>query len=144
MCVKREWLEHILSGRKTVELRTQTLRHKLAAASEAGKWLVVGLINDQTMYGVARFTTTKHLGAAAWSSEQMQHNSALDTLPEHERIAYKAGHWDHAWGISDVLRFPTPVAVGVSSQTWATVPSDCKKDIAEQIALALHSLPSCS
>ncbi len=52
MCVKREWLEHILSGRKTVELRTQTLRHKLAAASEAGKWLVVGLINDQTMYSV--------------------------------------------------------------------------------------------
>jgi hypothetical protein len=53
----------------------------------------------------------------------VQHNSALDTLPENERIAYKAGHWDHAWSISDVLRFPTPVAVGVSSQTWAAVPT---------------------
>ncbi len=57
--------------------------------------------------------------------------------PSVERIAYKAGHWDHAWGISDVQRFPAPVAVGVGSQTWGTVPSDYKLDIAKQIALAL-------
>ncbi len=67
----------------------------------------------------------------------MQHNSALDTLPENERIAYKAGHWDHAWSISDVLRFPTPVAVGVSRQTRAAVPTKCKQDIVRQIARAL-------
>jgi hypothetical protein len=65
------------------------------------------------VYGVVRFTSTMHLGAAAWRSEEVHHDSALDTLPEHQRIAYKAGHWDHAWCIRDVLRFPTLVAVGV-------------------------------
>jgi hypothetical protein len=111
------WPPLILSGRKTVELRSSPLTNKLEGAADEGKWLVVGLVAKEKMYGVARFVGSQLLDKAQWTATEMQHKAALDTLHGEDRPKWSTCNWYHAWSIIDVLRFTTPVPLQRYAQT---------------------------
>lgn len=102
--IKAEWLNQILQGAKTIEIRNTKCPHK-------GDVLLIETVS-QLIRGRVEI-----LGSHLMSEEEKQDNAEAMEVVKH----YKQ-HW--AWDLGLVSTMPQPVrvpsAVGFGAQTWVT------------------------
>ncbi len=96
LIIRKRWLDLILSGRKTWEMRTRhtTVRGRIGLI-EAGSGLVVGTAN-----------LTDSLGP--FSGEELRRHFAKHRLA-FEMAGRAVQKWNHAWALEGARRLETPI-----------------------------------
>ena len=127
LVIRQPWINLILQGRKTWEMRSQPCHHRgPVALIEKGTGTVVGL--------------AKLIEALpAQSSDQLLANQSQHRIPPGEIAQVIEKGWIHPWVLTDVQRLETPVAYKhTSGGSWVNLSSKEERDV---LSMARATLP---
>lgn len=110
LVIKKKWLDLILSGEKTVEIRGCNCKHRG----------IIGLIESGSgkIVGIANLTASAYLNRENWEKLYSSHKVPLS----YDKLPYKK---PHGWSISNARRIdPIPYSHPQGAVIWVKVKID--------------------
>ena len=109
LIIRPEWLNRILSGEKTWEIRDKGCQSKI------GRWIWLSASESSTVTGRAQVVDSRHLSAEEWEATRLQH-----CVPGPRFY----GDRTHAWCLQGVrtTTAPLPFERKPGAVVWQTGP----------------------